>query len=330
MSNLDLEAHATILESVQWATRLFEIGRVAHPRLHAEILLSSLLKCARIDLYIRFDQPLDAGVRDAYCSHASRHRAGEPVQYIIGSTEFYSLTFEVSPCVLIPRPETEILVEYALSYLDQVPGDLSLVGLPERQMDIFAEDACRPNSLQVVDIGVGSGSIGLSLACFNSGIQLTGIDVSEEALLVAERNAIELGVRDRVTLLHGSCCGPLKNAGLVASIDLIVSNPPYVRTADISDLPDEIQSFEPLLALDGGEDGLRWYRQIVEEAMPFLRPDGALMLEIGADQSQDVTCIVEASGGYRDLRTIQDYNGLDRVILATRIQTNGNQERLER
>ncbi|MBT5873852.1 MAG: peptide chain release factor N(5)-glutamine methyltransferase [Candidatus Latescibacteria bacterium] len=318
MSHFDLEAPANILESVKWATRRFEIGRVSYPRLHAEILLSSILKCARIDLYVRFDQLLDAGDRDAYFGHVSRHMAGEPVQYIVGSTEFYSLTFEVSPSVLIPRPETEILVEYALSYLDRVPEVIDPAGIQECQLDFFTDDARKANDLQVVDIGVGSGTIGLSLACLNSGIRLTGTDVSEEALLVAGRNALALGVDNRVTLLHGSCCGPLAEMGLLESVDLLVSNPPYVRTVDISDLPDEIQSFEPIVALDGGEDGLHWYRQIIEEAKPFLRPDGALMLEIGADQAQEVTSIFGTSGGYRDLRIKQDYNGLDRVVLATR------------
>jgi release factor glutamine methyltransferase len=270
---------------------------IEQAELEAELLLRHCLGCSRSGLFLRLDETLDPRDEEAVNRLVARRCTREPLQYITGSCEFRSLEFTVTPAVLIPRPETEILV------------DLALAGL--------ARDN-NPHPL-VLDLCTGSGCIGASLALELPGARVIGCDLSPGALAVARGNLRRHGLEERVLLL----CGDLMTAfdqGL--RFDAIVTNPPYVVSSDLAGLQPEVRDFEPRQALDGGEDGLDCIRKIRDQARCFLRPGGRLFMEIGSDIEAGVLQTFRKCGAFSELQVHPDLAGLPRVLQARLIKTN--------
>jgi release factor glutamine methyltransferase len=263
---------------------------VENPRLDAELILCAAANCDRPAL-IAGTASIDDAVARRFAAMIGRRAAREPLAYIVGRREFYSIEFELSPAVLIPRPETEALVAAALDFL-----------------------ATRPDP-SVLDIGAGSGAIALAIARNARDARVTAVDISADALAIARRNADRLGLRDRVELRRADCFDPLDGGEPLGRFDLIVSNPPYIRDGDIDLLGPEISRYEPRLALDGGADGLDFYRRIAGEAPVHLAADAALMVEVGDGQSKAVMELL-GGGGFASTRAIPDLAGIPRVIVA--------------
>jgi release factor glutamine methyltransferase len=262
-------------------------------RLNAEVMLGHILDRARIGLYLEYDRPLSDAQLGGYRALLKRRLSGCPLQYVTGNTEFYSLGFEVSSAVLIPRPETEILVEAVVKRLARLPGPL-----------------------EAADIGTGCGAIAVTLAVHLPQARLWATDRSPEALAVARANAERHGVSDRIQFARGDLFAPL--GGREHSLAAVISNPPYVPTPQLRQLPIEIRDHEPVMALDGGHDGLDVVRRLISQAAGFLSPGGLLALEVGAGQAVTVGAFLEQQARLRPDGVIQDYAGHDRVILARR------------
>ncbi|MCC7262741.1 MAG: peptide chain release factor N(5)-glutamine methyltransferase [Candidatus Latescibacteria bacterium] len=280
-----------LLPLLEETSRFFAARNLENPRLQAELLLADVLALRRLDLYLRFDQLLSPAQVDAYREHVRQRLRGVPLQYITGKAGFRNLNLSVDPAVLIPRPETEILVEVALEYLQGVEAP------------------------QVLDVGCGSGAIALALAQECPAARVKATDLSSAALARARANARELELADRV----GFCCGdlldPFRPAG---QFHLIASNPPYVRRGDLEGLEAQVRDHEPHLALDGGEDGLDFYRRLAGLAGPFLAPEGLLVLEVGAGQADEVAALLEQSGCFAPASIRPDLAGIPRVVSAAR------------
>lgn len=258
-------------------------------RLDAELLLAFLLKKDRLNLYISYDQPLTQKEIQAYKDLIRRRLSGEPVAYILGEKFFLKWRFKVTPEVLIPRPETELLVEKAVRCAESRGGRGHLL-----------------------DLGVGCGAVAVSLAHYLQDSLIDAVDLSPQAVEVARENSIALGLDERITFYTGDLFTPLPEARKGGYMG-IVSNPPYVPTKEISLLSQEVQS-EPRLALDGGEDGLGVLRRILFKAREYLSPDGFLAFEHGAGQSASLQQMAYQSG-FRTVFSYPDHAGLDRVMV---------------
>jgi release factor glutamine methyltransferase len=281
----------TVRAALRWASEQLSQAGVDSPSADAERLVQHALGATRLDLYLHPDRPIApperARLRDALRQRCSRI----PLQRVTGETEFWSLPFFVNDAVLIPRPETETLVEAALA---------RLAGLP------------RP---RVIDVGTGSGCIAVSLARGLPEGLVVATDISPAALRVARRNALRNGVGDRVRPIAGDLLAPLAPS---ARFDAVVSNPPYIRCAELQGLQPEVRDHEPRLALDGGEDGLSVHRRLVACAGRHLRPGGWLALEVGAGQSGPVAELLKASGDFEEAARHRDLTGVERVLVARR------------
>ena len=285
----------TIIALLQRTTRYFEEQAIESPRLDAELLLAFALGITRIDLYLRHDQPLNPEELHRFRELVKRRRAREPVAYITGTKAFWDLELAVSPEVLIPRPETECVVEAALAFLEVYDG---------------------PPVRRLLDLGTGSGALALTLAHSCPEDRVVAVDRSRRALAVAQRNCRHHHLEDRVAFVAGDWVDMLHAPP--ASFDLIVSNPPYIPSRQIDALQPEITRYEPRIALDGGPDGLDCLRAIIRQTPPLLKQGGALMLEIGHDQYRAVVQLAEACHAYSDIACRQDYAGLDRVACLVR------------
>jgi release factor glutamine methyltransferase len=272
----------TVLKLLQWTADYFRDKGIESPRLDAELLLSATLEMDRVALYVNFERPLIADELARYREKVRRRADREPLQYILGETEFWSLPFSVNPAVLIPRADTEVLVEEALKRIDGCSS--------------------------VLDVGTGSGAIAVALAHEKPEIKVTALDCSEDALEVARGNARRNGVVERVACLAGDL-----NSLPPGPFDMIVSNPPYIPSRDWEQLMPEVRDHEPRLALDGGDDGLEAYRRIAVQAVQLLTPGGWLLVEVGIGQAAVVGALFKAAGltevGQRD-----DYAGIPRVV----------------
>ncbi|WP_025322703.1 peptide chain release factor N(5)-glutamine methyltransferase [Deferrisoma camini] len=275
----------TPLELVRLTAEYLAGRGVANPRLDAEVLLAHVLGVPRIRLYTEFDKPLEEAEVAAYREAVRRRARREPVAYITGEREFWSLRFRVAPGVLVPRPETELLVEAALE---------------------GTADTGR-----VLDLGTGSGCVVVAFLRERPGWTGVGVDASAEALEVARENAGSLGVADRLELRQGDLFGPVGGE----RFDRIVSNPPYVPTAELETLEPEVNRFEPRGALDGGPDGLAVIRRIAAAAAGFLAPGGRLVLEFGRGQERAVAAILEEAG-FSQVEIRDDLAGIPRVAVA--------------
>lgn len=259
-----------------------------HPKREAERLLSFLLKADRSHILAHYQDELDAPSLSRFFSWVRDRNQGKPIQYITGTQEFRGLEFQVTSEVLIPRPETELVVEQALQY---TLGRGSLV----------------------IDCCTGSGCIAVALAVESPQAKVIAVDLSASALRVAMRNAGTHGVLDRISFLAGDLLAPL-NSRLVGKIDCIVSNPPYVSEADVSGLQREVREWEPRVALVAGNNGLAVYDRLIPQAMGFLRERGYLILEIGYNMRNAVTRLFGT--GWLRVTVQEDYSGIPRVVVA--------------
>jgi release factor glutamine methyltransferase len=286
--------HKTIRELIQVTSEYLEGKGVEAAKLNAERLLADVLGLSRIELFFQHDRPVLGAELDRFRDLVRRRAQGEPLQQILGETEFYSRVFKIEPGVFIPRPETERLVEEAVA----------LLAPPDRRL-------LEPVA---VEIGCGTGIIGISLALEVPRLMVYATDVNPAAVNLTKQNAHLLGAAARVHALQGHRFDPLP-AHLKGQVDLVVSNPPYVREEDIPNLAVEVAAHDPLEALSGGEDGLVFYRALAAGVKAWLRPGGHIAVEIGDEQGQDVEDIFAASG-LQDIRIFRDYADRDRVVTA--------------
>lgn len=284
----------TVRDLILATSGYLEDKGVESARMEAERLLADVLGLARIELYFQFDRPVLGPELDRYRDYVRRRGSGEPLQTILGETEFYSHVFKVRPGVFIPRPETERLVELAVELIS--PPDHGLL------------------APVAVEIGCGTGVIGVCLALDVPQLVVEAVDVNPAAVELTQDNAHAAGVGARVHVHQGSRFDPLPTH-LRGTVDLLVSNPPYIPTAEIAGLQTEVRDHDPHTALDGGADGLDFYRALAHGMGAWLRPGGAIALEIGADQGGAVAEILGVSGA-RDVKIHQDYAGRDRVVTA--------------
>lgn len=288
---------SSILEAVNRASAYLKESVIESHRLDSELIVAKVLDLKRIDLYLMHDRPLTPEEFKEIGRLIVKRGEGTPAAYITGSKEFWSLDISVNESVLIPRPETEILVEETLSLVRDL-GE---------------------NNPSILEIGTGSGAVALALIKELPDANITATDISQDALEVAEGNFLSHGVSDRISLLKGSIYEPItpKNA----EFDLIVSNPPYIPMEQMKTLPVEVKR-EPSIALNGsvngGEDGLDIIRGIVIDAPDYLKSGGYLTLEIGSDQLTPVREIIDATSGITFLRMIRDYASLPRVVIAVK------------
>ncbi len=281
---------------------------IESPFLDAEVLLTHVLGLNRAGLYREAERTLTAAQEKVFGDLISRRSRREPVAYLTGSKEFMGLVFHVNRSVLIPRPETELLVETALAR----QGDGSVVwdGVEKAPVLLAGED--RP--LLIVDAGTGSGAIAVSLAVFLPSARIHATDCSAPALDVARRNAVACGVERRVMLYEGDLLEPLMSCpSLPGEVDLIAANLPYIPSGDLPGLPPEVYLFEPLVALDGGMDGLALMRRLVPVAAVLLKPGGWLLMEIGADQGEAAAALMPEP--VWEVQVHKDLAGRDRLIV---------------
>ena len=268
----------TVGRLIQWTTGWFGQRHVEGGRLAAELLLARAMGCRKIDLYTRYDQEPSPEQRLAFRELVRRAGEHTPIAYLLGRREFFSLDFEVTPAVLVPRPETEALVQRAV--------DLCR-GQPQRRW-------------RLADIGTGSGCIAVAVAKFAPNCTVLATDISAEALQVAARNVDAHGLQDRIRLVEADGCRLPADAVPDGGFDLLVSNPPYISDRGWAALPPHIRDHEPRLALSGsGGDGLEMYRRFAVEAAAILAPDGRLLVEIGHDQRPAVPEVFQAAGGWQ-------------------------------
>jgi len=285
------------MEVLKWTTADFLDKGVSEPRASAEVLLAHGLGLSRLDLYLRHDQPLTPEELARFKALVLRRRTGEPVAYLTGHREFWSLDFKVTPAVLIPRPETEVLVSSILEVFKQE-----------------TENGKRKTETGI-EVGVGSGAVIIVLARELDRTRWLGLDVSGAALAVARENAQRHGVADRIAFLQADLLAALKPGG---RFNLLVANLPYIPRPMWEELPKDIKEFEPRRALLGGEDGLDLIRPLIQAAPGFLHPGGWLALEAADGQARRVVELLQETGAYEQIEKIRDYQGIERVIRARR------------
>ena len=278
----------TIGRILKWTEQYFGTKGVESPRLDAEVLLSHVLEKERIYLYVHFDQPLEAKELAAYKALIKQRVEHVPVAYLLGQKEFMGLNFKVTPATLIPRPDTEILVQAAV---ERLRG---------RENCSFA------------DIGTGSGAICLSVLSFVQGSHAVTVDISQEARAVAEENAARLGLADRIEFFTGDLLEPIKDRKFTA----ILSNPPYIPEKDIEGLQAEVRCKEPYGALSGGKDGLDFYRRLCSEASDLLEDEGFMAFEVGIGQAGQVADLAKENPLVQRTEILKDLAGIERVVIA--------------
>jgi release factor glutamine methyltransferase len=301
---------------LQAISKLLNTAGIESPEKEAEIILRDVLNMNVIDIYYMDDPELTDEQMSLLESVVSRRTSREPLQYILGYVEFMGLKIQVGKGVLIPRPETELMAEIAIK---AVSDQRAVVSFQKKSEPITILDLC-----------TGSGCLALVLAKEFPDAQVYGVDISDDALSYAKRNA-GLNEINNVSFMRGNLMNPFENPPESPSLakrgkgrffeshffDLIISNPPYIKTDDVSNLQPEIKDWEPWNALDGGADGLDYYRRIVPEARQFLKDNGILMLEIGIDCADAVTEMFE-DAGYSGITLIKDYAGIERIISANK------------
>jgi len=286
----------TIQKLLNWVTAFLEDKNIDSPRLSAELLLSHVLALKRIELYTQFDTVVEQHHLAVLRNLVKRAGQNEPVPYLVGKTEFYSIELQISPDCLIPRPETELLVERATEFLRKRQG-------PQL----------------VCDLCTGSGCIAVAIAKNFPDAHITATDISDAALSVAARNIEKHALTDRVNLLCGDLFDPLIPQLDKSPFDLIVCNPPYVSTSEYEALEPNVRNYEPRLALHAGPDGLDVYKRIAERVDAFLKPDGALMLEIGHAQGPAVRQLLESAAPFTNIRIEKDFQNNDRIVTASKL-----------
>jgi release factor glutamine methyltransferase len=293
----------TIQKLLNWVTQHFTQKDIDSPRLSAELLLSHVLGLKRIELYTQFDKPVGKEHLDRLRDLIKRAAEHEPVAYLTGRTEFYSLELNVTPDCMIPRPETELLAERAIEFL-----------------------RARTGTQSVCDLCTGCGCIAVAIAKNYGDCRIIATDICSSALGIAAQNIDKYGLQERVTLLCGDLFEPIVPQLDVSRFDLIVCNPPYVSALEFEKLEKNVKDYEPRLALYAGQDGLDVYRRICEKVADFLKPDAALMLEIGYAQGQAVKELLEATGIFAEIKVEKDFHNNDRIVTATKVQADSSED----
>lgn len=283
-----------IKEALQYGVK--ELEKVETPLLDSQLLLAKATGLTRIKVTVEFDREVQPEEEEKYISYISDRKKGRPIAYILKVQEFMGLDFYVEEGVLIPRPDTEILVEECISYLKKI------------------------GKSKFIDIGTGSGAITVSLAKLLDDTEGTSLDISEKALEIGKKNAKLQEVDQKILFLKSDVFSAIeKDESYVELIDLVVSNPPYIPKEVIEGLQVEVRDFEPRLALDGGIDGLDFYRKIVREGIKFLKKGGLMAFEVGHDQAEEVKNLMEVSSVFSDIKIIKDLSGISRVVTGIKI-----------
>lgn len=285
---------AKINSFLDWSQNQLSQAGVLSPRLDSEIILAHTLQLSRTDLRIQSERILNDSERDLAKLYVERRRKREPISQIVGHQEFWSLDFKVDGNVLTPRPETEILIDTALNCLPPVPA-------------------------RILDLGTGSGIIAVVMAKEIPESNVSAWDIDPKTLNIAKENAVRHGVSDRIEFI----CADFRKENWSGNYSMILSNPPYIPSKDIQKIMPEVQNFEPKKALDGGLEGLDFYRDIISKARKRLEEYGYLILEIGHAQANEVTAIFDTYPCYKNVEVIQDYSGYDRVIKAQKESSHG-------
>ena len=294
-------AGVTVLEVIQLSTDFLGKKAVESPRLQAELLVSHVLLMPRMQLYLNFERQLTSSEQEILRELVRRRGAREPLQHITGSMSFCGLEVEVNRDVLIPRPETELLAELGWSFLGE----------------LLKRDACGDNSealpmRRALDFGTGSGALAIALAAHCPAARVTALDISTKALSMAQKNAARHSVDNRVEFVAGDGLSALPGGG---KFDLIVANPPYIPSAEIEQLEPEVRDYDPRNALDGGPDGLKFYREFALQAGPWLRSEGKFMTEFGDGQEAGVAELFEQQNWIVE-RVVKDYTQRPRILIA--------------
>jgi release factor glutamine methyltransferase len=277
----------TVLEALKLSEEYLTKYNIDSSRLNAELLLADILNCKRLDLYLLYDKPLQESEIANYRDYLKRRSSREPLQYIIGNVEFFGCKFFVDPSVLIPRPETELLVECALK--KYLPKD----------------------EIRILDIGVGSGNIAVTLLKNLSLSSAVGIDINDDTLSVASKNAQENNVIERLELVKFNI---LKDDHkTLGNFDMVISNPPYISLNDFQNLEPELKNFEPLLSLTDNSDGYLFYEKIISVSSDLLNNNGRLFFELGKDQHTKVNKMM-IEKGFSSINIVKDYSDIERVI----------------
>lgn len=264
-----------------------------NPQLEVRLILGKLLGVDKSYLYAHDDLEIDRDLEKEFISLMEKRAEGYPISYLLREKEFMGLDFHVEEGVLIPRPDTEILVEYVIEYINRKYKD---------------------KNIRILELGIGSGAIGLSIAYYCKNVEIYATDISKKAIQVSNINKEKFRL-ENVRILEGDLFKPVED--MKEGFDIILSNPPYIESEVIGGLQREVKDFEPMLALDGGEDGLVFYKEISKKAKEFLRSGGLLIYEIGYNQAEAVGNILDGEN-YRDIEIIKDLQGLDRVVLGIR------------
>ncbi len=281
----------TIKEILSWTTQYFSDKSIDSPRLTAELLLSNVLNKDRIHLYINFFQPLNREELKQFKELIKRRINGEPVAYIIGEKEFWSLNFKVDKNVLIPRPETEVLIENISEFIS------------------------KDENIKILEIGTGSGNIATALAHEHKNIEVFAVDISFDALNIAKKNISLNNVTSNVYLINGDIFQGIRK---YPNFDFIISNPPYIKEKDIETLQKEIKDYEPLSALNGGKDGLFFYGKILSKAKDFLKDSGMVFFEFGEENQGEEIKKIMLDFNYKHIVIKNDYSNTPRVIYCSK------------
>lgn len=275
---------------IAWLSEAFAGKGLPAPRLSAEILVSHVLGCDRLRLAMDADRPASAEERERLRALAGRALKHEPIQYLVGEWWFFGLPLKVDRRVLIPRPETEVIVEEVLQHARSSPGEVL-----------------------VADVGTGSGCIAIAIAKHRKDARVIAVDASREALDVARENAARHGVSERVEFVEGDLLRPLVERGLAGRMHYLCSNPPYVPDEEWAAVASNVRDYEPEMALRGGADGLRFVRPVLEGAAELLRPGGMVLVEVAESRAGEARGIAERAG-LVDVRVLKDHEGRERVV----------------
>jgi len=285
----------TIGRLLQWTAKFLKERGAESPRLDAEVLLAEACGCRRIELYTSFEEVPSEPVRTAFRELVRRRAEGTPVAYLVGRREFYSLSFRVTPDVLIPRPETEFLIIRLFDLMDARPG--------------LAE------SCTIADVGTGSGILAVCAARRGANVLVMAIDISSAALAVAKTNAVEHGVEKQIEFLESDL---FTAAPAEKRFDFIVSNPPYVSTSELAAIAPDVRNYEPRVALEAGPRGTEVIERLVPQAAQRLKPGGWLLIEISPMIEAEARRLIEADPRWESHPTVKDLAGLPRVVQARR------------
>jgi release factor glutamine methyltransferase len=286
----------TVAEAINKAANLLSAAGITNARLDAEVLLSHITKKDRVWLITHRDDAFDDAYQQNFADVIERRSRREPLQHIIGNQEFWGLEFKVSPDVLIPRPETEFIVEAALAIMQD-----------------------RNTPARIIDLCTGSGCLAVSLAKELTAARVIATDASEKALALARENTRNHGVSERIRFLFGDLFEPLEELDIRGQIDIIVSNPPYVQEGDLATLQPEVRDYEPEMALIAGPMGTEIAMRIIDNAPAYLKQNGALIMEMGLGQSGPLMRAVQATNTYGKPKILKDLAGIDRVLVVRKI-----------